>query len=184
VLKRAETRDLVRKKLTNKTGAGDRVYDSLPFPTANEDCPCILIYTPQDNAQSSARHASMFSATLSISIEVRVSEKFTTSAATLDRVCEEIEDILLGDQDFLDLFESIASVNTQCAYEDGGELPLSIAIITITGEYKRVIQPRPDGHFLTAQITVDAVDPRDPNVLGDGPDGRAEGVAVLNISQS
>lgn len=184
MLKRAEARDMVRRKLVNKTAAAYRIYDSLPFQTSNDDCPCILIYTPQDNAQSAARHVPLFNASLTISIEVRVAESFKTSAVTLDSICEAVEDTLLGDQEFLGLFESIASVNTQCAYEDGGDMPLSIAIITITGEYKRQILPRPDGHFLTAEITVDAVDPRDPNVVGDGPDGRAEGVAVLTISQS
>lgn len=182
MLKRAELRTMIVAKLMNKTLAGARVYSALPFPTAQEDCPCVLVYTTQENSESRAKHTSMFETTLTISIEARVSDDYKVAEQRLDELCEQIEQTLLSDPDLLGAVEGIQSWNTQKAVEDGGEYSLSLAIINMTVSFKRVIAPYTDGYFETANIRVDALDPADPNIASPGPDGRIEGTATITIN--
>lgn len=183
MLKRAELRRDIVDLLKGKTTAGQKVYDSLPFRTANNECPCILVYAPQENASARAKHVSMFDSSLTISIEARVAEDYLTAMQTLDTLCENIENLILSDQDFLQSVEAITAINTQIGQDDGGEYPLFLAIISVTVEYKKDIRPDIQDQFLTARVNVDAIDPYDQNLASSGPDGRIEGQAIINIEQ-
>lgn len=184
MLKRTELRELVKSILMNKTLAGPRVYDSLPYPVDKDDCPCILIYTPTDNATSRAGHTALLESSLTIAIEVRVYEVFKTSARTLDHIVEAVEDLVLSNETFQSHIESVSSFNTQTGQEDGGQLPFSIAILSITVEYKREIIAKPDGYYLFATLDVDAIDPSDPNEATPGPDGRIEATIDVVVPQN
>jgi len=126
--------------------------------------------------------------TLTIVVEVRVCEEFKTSAATVDLISEAVEDLVLSNELFQSEIESVSGLATQTAQEDGGKIPFSIAIITITVEYKREVIANPDGYYLAATVNVDAIDPSDPNRASPGPDGRIEAtldvVVNLQVNQS
>lgn len=183
MLKRAELRKLIQRKLMNKTGAQERVYSALPFTTAAEDMPCILVYCTQENSATAAKHSAMYETTTSINIEVRVSEDYLTAEDTLDEICEQVETLLLQDYELQTAVEAISAWNTQKGWEDGGDYSFCIAIITMQVEYKREIAPAVDGYYLQAKVDVDAINPHDPNLAATGPDGRIEASLDLTVPQ-
>ena len=183
LLKRVELRKMIVNKLLNKTAAGPRVYSGLPFNTANDDCPCILVYASQENGTAPGKHTTLFNTTLTINIEVRVADDYRAAEDSIDSICEQIEMLLLADPELNMAVEAITSLNTQKGWEDGGDHSLSIAIIAMQFEYKRDISVITDGEFLTAHIDVDAIDPADPNIKQPGPDGRIEATAEITVNQ-
>lgn len=184
MLKRTKLRQHIKHLLLNKTDARHRVYDSLPFPVDAEDCPCILIYTPEDRATSRAKHLAIIEATMTINIEVRCAGQFGETSELLDNIIEQIEDLVLSDETFQSEIEGITSINAQTAHEAIKENTFSIAILSISVDYKRNIEPKPDGHYLFASVEVDAIQPNDPNLGVTGPDGRIEAVLDVVIPQN
>ena len=184
MLKRTLLREMVVNLLKNKTLAGDKVYNSLPFNVNEDDCPCILVYSPTDNGTSRARHIPLMEASLTINIEARVMQEYTGAALALDTLAEQIETIILSSQAFQNEIEGVSSVNTQIGVDDGGKTIFCVAILGITVDYRREYPTVIDDQFLAATINTDTIDPYDPNRASKGPDGRIEATADVLIPQN
>jgi hypothetical protein len=177
-------RKLVQRLLVNKTLAGARVYDSLPYAVDHDDCPCLLIYTSREQASAPGRHTVTLSTTLSIDIEIRVSGNYHELQDQIDSIEETALDLILGSEEFQNEIESVSGITTNMSVEDGSKFAFALAILSIQVEYKKDILPRPDGQFLSARINVDAINPHDPNLAATGPDGRIEATVDLLIDQT
>lgn len=183
MLKRAEIRKAIIDQLKNKTLAGERVYAGLPFATAEEDCPCVLVYTTQENCTTRAKHVPLYETSLTIIVEARVTGDYASAEEVLDVLCEQIEARVLGEQKLRGMVEAITSVSTQKAWEDGGEYPLFVAMMSIVVEYKREFIADIQDEYLTASVKMDTIDPADPNLAAPGPDGRIEATVEVIVNQ-
>lgn len=156
MLERQKLRAQVLEILTGRTNAEDKVTSGRITLWDADNLPAINIVTPQErNSGLAASHIPAFDTVLTLNIEISV-------AATdgwdneLDDICEQVEDLLLKNPDFLKGYSEIGSYTTNLSYE-AGEMPIATAVMAFDLNYKQSFEPiLEDKPFKTAHVKLPA----------------------------
>lgn len=184
MLERARIRQDAKARLEDaNTAAGVRVFASRVTPYGHKELPALAVYTLSDRGTSGdAAQVPEFATVTTLTVEARVAHEEGWDDA-LDALCEQVEGALLEDAAFVAQFDKVAAFNTSVTFEDGGEHPLALAVMTFDLAYTVAYQPRVSDALEAVSIGVDAIDPADPNLQTPGPDGRVEARAEWPIEQ-
>lgn len=185
MLERARIRaDALARLLAADTAAGEHVFASRVTPYLIKDLPALCVYTLSDRGTSGdAAQVPEFATITTLTVEARVAHEDGWDDA-LDSLCEEVEAALLEAGDFVGQFDRVAAFNTAVSFDDGGEHPLALAVMTFDLAYTMTYAPRVTDALEAVGLRVDVIDPAaDPNISYPGPDGRIEAGADWNIQQ-
>lgn len=176
-LLREDARSATVGLLKDATTAGARVYATRFMPQGDPVYPLILVHTDDEGMMANGIGVPQFAHDLTIVIDVRMAVGATDPEEcenALDGLCETILDRLLTNSDWVRRFDKIASVKTRIATNDQGETTLITALISIGLTFGTIWNPIVPDAFASARVTVDAINPSDPNLASPGPDGRPE----------
>lgn len=141
MLDRTEIRQKVVALLKDKTSVGERVYDSKITSYDAEELPAISVVTPSQRGTSpAASQVPTFNTFLTLNIEVTVAITDDWAEA-LDNICEEIEEKVLKNPDFLPKFTQIQGYTTTLAYKPDGEMPIVSAVMSFDVGFDLIFNP-------------------------------------------
>lgn len=154
------------------------VHDSKVISHERVHLPAISVFTLFSRREGTpATHtAPQFDETITLTVEVAVDgETDPKVAATIDTLCEQIEEALLQSVTWLRGIQGIPATSTEIRLNSTGDKRTAggaIAIEIVLGE---IFEPVIADKLLSAGVGVDVIDPAaDPNVKSPGPDGRIE----------
>ncbi len=175
MLARQEIREYAVEKLRKDAKlaklVGKNIYNSKVTPFEGRLLPGINVVTTSQKATSRSININSFAANLTLNIEIYVScmDKWTAKA---DEIAEAVEECLLSDPGFNNLFSEAATYDVEYSLYDQGARPIVAEILSFNLTYFQEYQPKIEDDFVEAHIKVDVIDPiADPH---PGPDGRIE----------
>lgn len=119
----------------------DRVYDSRVINWDAADLPGISVYTSaQRGSGYAAGQTPMFDSTLTLNIEIALAET-RDWALKADNICEQIEQVLFCNAEFIQMFEYVENYNVDIGYRGGGEKPVITAIMSMEFSFKDQFKP-------------------------------------------
>jgi hypothetical protein len=178
-------------------GVFRNVYDARLPQMKRELLPAVRVYTSA-SSQGLSINIPEFRTTASLMIQIICEDSNDPSLAELvDRYCDIVKYRLLGDGDWLQLFERVTNIESEFDRTVEGEWRLTTATLVFSIQYTEAWEPYVPDWLQTVEIKVDVIDPAadpntgppgtPPNVDGGypggypGPDGRIEVDArVLN----
>jgi len=175
---------------------GTRVAGAAQFKLLQENValavPCAFVVPLDDNpqesrAQNSVRQALTDSFAIVVALSNLADEKGQTGAHSVDAMRTELWAALLGWRPVAADVDPATSRYDGIHYEGGSLLALDRARLWYQFEFGAPMEITPeDGwqgtelaalpHFDGATLSIDPVDPADPNLAASGPDGHIDGV--------
>lgn len=175
MLARQEIREFVVNKLKGNARltkiVGKNIHNSKVTAFEGRGLPGINVVTPSQSATSRSININSYTATLKLNIEIYVAcmDDWTAKA---DEIAELVEEGLLSDVEFNNLFSEVATYDVEYSLYDQGARPIVTEILSFSLTYFQEYQPTIEDDFAEAHIKVDVIDPiADPH---PGPDGRIE----------
>ncbi|WP_299377292.1 hypothetical protein [uncultured Kiloniella sp.] len=146
--------DVVTRLKAANTVAGDDVYKSRVVSFEKDELPALSIFTLEQQGSNSGSHTPVFDDEITLQIDAYVATNDGWDDQ-LDIICEQVEDALLKDPEFVKQFSTIKSLSTNIAFSDEGETTIATAVIKIglkfTSEYHPVITDDLEG--IDVQVT-------------------------------
>jgi hypothetical protein len=158
-----------------------RVFDSRQAQISRGMLPALRVYTSQNSIGRSINIPD-FLTTTTLTVQV-IAEDVTDaeSAETVDELCDDVKDWLMGDPEWLVGYEQITSIITDVDRDIEGESRTTVATIAFALTVSEYYEPRIPDMLDHIHIDIDVIDPAaDPNLRYPGPDGRIE--AVVDVS--
>jgi hypothetical protein len=154
-----------------------KVFDSRQAQIRRTDLPALRVYTSQ-NATGRSINIPDFLTTTSLVVQI-VADDITDarSAERVDDLCDAVKDRLLGDAEWLQLYEQITGISTEVDRNIEGEQRTTVATLTFDLTVSEWWEPRVPDTLEHIHVDVDVITPAaDPNLKYPGPDGRIEAV--------
>lgn len=147
MLDRTEIRQKVVALLKNQTSVGEHVYDSKLTPHASEALPAISVMTTlQKGTAPAAATVPTFNTvlTLKIGIYTNITDDW---AAKIDAICEEVEEKVLKNPDFIAQSTQIQGYTTELTYKPYGDTPVAGVVISLYIGFDLIFDPIYPGDF-------------------------------------
>ena len=133
--KRKIIRNLFVEFLLGKTDAGDRVYNSITFPTQESKLPAIIVYSEDETGEIFNTAPRDYLRKVRIITEIKAQANETELADTLDDIAEQIETIIFKKDDYDELqLEDIVLSESNMIF-DLGKRPMGACKIVWTVSY-------------------------------------------------
>lgn len=192
--------------LIGKTGAGANVFNPRDWPTKLGDLPMLMIQAPREHKDSQGANAPAYNVATTIRVIGRLTGKALDDGAAagvlltaLGVLQRQIETAVINNYALYKIISEIQSVDVASEVKSEGSQPIG----EVTMDFVCLFYQGPEA-FAQPDLTpiealalyADCVNVFDPNGTYDkpfnypvapapraaGPDGRVEGVAVVNIS--
>ena len=129
---RQQIREAIGTKVTGLTTTGARVYQSRIYPLSDDELPCLLISSLQEQIVS--RSEGSWAASVpritarTLTVVVKAVAKVTSNLDDiLDTICKEVEAVLAADRFLSGLTDDLVLNSTQISLNGDGEKPLGVA---------------------------------------------------------
>lgn len=126
-------RQSVVDRLLNNTAAGANVFNSKVTPAMAKNLPAVMVYTPNQRAESFDPREHGVRRDLDIQIEV-LAKGTTNWADAVDDIMFEIKMVLLTDPTWREQFVSVAGYTELQELSSEGEEPIAMGVLTIQVE--------------------------------------------------
>lgn len=164
--------------------AGVTIGDTLASDFDETELPAINVYTASDSwaTKGAGLHTPRGTVSLTLTFEIWVAG----AGADADDIVEKIESVLFTDTTFIAEISGIRSATGQMAAKQDGSKALIHVLQAYVIEFDYEFAPAPPDTLESVEITLDAIDPADPNTGNPGyvggtpgPEGRTEGVVTI-----
>lgn len=134
---RQSIRDQVVATLTGLTTTGARVYTSRVYNTRQEDLPCLLVYTLEDEVSESVTigYPRIVDRDMLLAVEVRV-QAVADFDDLVDTICEEVETALAADVTVGGNARDLMHNSTQISFTADGSRPFGSALMSFNIRYR------------------------------------------------
>lgn len=130
---RTQVRNALLAQLTGLPTTGSRVgFSVYPEP----ELPALRVFSgPEGVPEARQSMGQRYFRQLTLLIEVRVEAVSALIQGALDDICVEVESAVEADDTLGGLVKCLVYQGTVPGYEDGGSLPVGIAVLTYQAEY-------------------------------------------------
>ncbi|MEH6630166.1 MAG: hypothetical protein V7776_05045 [Halopseudomonas aestusnigri] len=122
------------------TAAGQNVFKSRVHSFEIEELPALTVFTLEQQGTGGGYHIPAFDDEISLQIDAYIATNEGWDDQ-LDIICEQVEDGLLKDPEFVKQFSSISSLSTNIGFKDEGETNIATAIIKIGLKFDSLYHP-------------------------------------------
>lgn len=166
-------------RLLDELGSFVQVFDSRLAQISRDMLPVARVYTAQNSVGRSINIPD-FLATTTLTVQI-IAEDITdeASAFRVDKLIHEVKEWLLGDPDFLQMYERVASIDTDIERSIEGESRTTVATVSFALTISEYYEPRVPDRLETVHMDIDMIRPWDPNRAPIGPDGAIEATVLL-----
>ncbi|MBQ8465718.1 MAG: hypothetical protein IJ545_06890 [Alphaproteobacteria bacterium] len=185
MLARQEIREKVIEILRNNAAvtalvSADNIHNMKITPFEGKFLPGINILTQKQDAELKSLNVARFEATLTLNVEIYVSE-MRGYASTADEIAEAVEEALLANPEFTNLSTNTIGYSVEYSTYDQGARPILLEILSFNLTYYQEYKPKITDTLDNIHISVDGIEPiADP---APGPDGRIEFETDINFNE-